>query len=133
MKSLASILLILTIIYTTIGVRVNAHHCEITNITNYSVFEVEDCCPKEKNSCPLHQQKNDCCSDQINLVHLGQDIHFYPDAITPNQLLVGFLFTNYSYKSPSTKGIQLKEVKGRAPPILYQQENRQALHQVYII
>ena len=133
MKSIASIFLIFTIIYTTIGVRINVHHCETKNVTSYSIFEGNKCCKKKTNSCPLHQEKNDCCSDRKNLVHLGQDIHFFPDAITPNQLLVGFIFTGFSLKNPSPSRLQSKEVKGRAPPLRYTSRDRQALHQVYII
>ena len=134
MKGIASIFLIFTIIYTTIGIRINVHHCEVTNITNYSIFETDNCCSKTKSSCPLHQEKDDCCSDQINLVHLGQDIHFFPAVITPNQLLVEFKFTGYLFKKSLPSSLQSKEIRGRAPPKTHhQEENRQALHQVYII
>ena len=77
MKTLGSLFLIFTIVYTTIGVRVNTHHCDTKKTTNYSIFAANNCCPKAANKCPMHPQKDDCCSDKISLIHLGQDIHFF--------------------------------------------------------
>lgn len=133
MKSIANIFLIFTIIYTTIGVRINVHHCETKNTTNYSISENNNCCSKKSNSCPLHQENKDCCSDHIDIIHLGQDIHFSPYVITPNSLLSGFILPERSFKAPLINRLLSKEIKGRAPPLIYSIENRQALHQVYII
>ncbi len=133
MKSISSLFLIFAVIYTTIGVHINSHHCEKTNITDYSIFNTENCCSKSEKSCPLLQKENHCCSDQINLVHLGQDIHFSPNETTPNQILDGFLFHGFPFKNTLSNRQISKKTKGRSPPILFQLENRQALHQVYII
>lgn len=133
MKTLGSIFLIFTIVYTTIGVRVNTHRCETKKMISYSIFDNNSCCLKKADCCPLPKKIDDCCSDKVSLVHLGQDIHFYPDAITPNQTFVGFNFTGFSYNRQLLNRFLSKKTKDRAPPLLFSYTNFQAAHQVYII
>ena len=133
MRSIISIFLIFTIIYTTIGVQINAHYCEVTDVTSYALFEDEDCCSKSEKTCSFHQEKDDCCTDEINLVHLGQDVHFYPDVITPKLDILSFSYVGFTYQTAIINQTQAKPTVGRAPPLLKRQENRQALHQVFII
>jgi len=131
MKQIISILLIFTVIYTTIGVRINEHYCEISNTTSYSYFEVEDCCPKPQNSCPFHQKKNDCCSDEVNIVHLDHDIHFQPESIEAKLLVSHISLLPLEYKSHDSNTFETNVLKGRAPPLILQSEDVQARLQVY--
>ena len=132
MRQLVSILLTFTILYTTIGVRINEHYCEVSDTTSYSYFEVEDsCCPQPKNSCPFHQKKDDCCSDKISIVHLDHDVHFQPETIDAKLLFNDLALLSTTYKSTNAQTFKTKILKGRAPPWIYQNHDNQALLQVY--
>lgn len=133
MKIVGSIFLIFTIVYTTIGVHINTHRCETKNTTSYSILERVNCCSKKTTSCQMHQSLNDCCTDNVDLVHLGSDIHFSPDVVTPNQALISYYFTSYNLDLTLIGNHQNNRTKGRAPPLLKQRKNIQAFFQTYII
>ncbi len=134
MRQIVSTLLILIIVYSTIGIRVNEHYCEVSNTTSHSYFKVEkDCCPSQENSCPFHKKKKDCCKDEVSLVHLDQDIHYQPESIDAD-----FYFSTVTpflleYKNIISSTFESKKTKGRAPPLIHQEKNTQSFLQVYII
>jgi hypothetical protein len=133
MKQIISIFFILVIVYTTIGVKINAHHCLTSNTTDYSILKKENCFKGPVSCCKAKTHTNDCCTDETRLVHLGQDIYFSAELTVPSQILIGFLFSEFSIKEKKPNRLDLKEIKGRAPPLLYEKESRQALNQVFII
>lgn len=132
MRQIVSILLISIIVYTTVGIRINEHYCEVSNTTSYSLFKVEkDCCPTQENSCPFHKKKKDCCTDEVSLVHLDQDIHFQPESIDAQFFLSTVAPFSLAYENIVSSIFEAKKTKGRAPPLLIQEKNTQSFLQVY--
>ena len=63
----------------TIGLPLFKHYCKGELITTQLFKEAKSCHQdQEKHQCPFHdhqeEEKDDCCSDELEIVHLDQDL-----------------------------------------------------------